>query len=408
MISFVRAQRLIGKNVPKPKKIKVSLASSLGDVIAEDVKAPFPLPLYDNSAMDGYVLRSCDTRSASQSKPVFLKIKDTIKAGDYPKRPLRTGEAYKIMTGALIPKGGDCILPKEEALVKNGCLIIEKLIEMSQHVRRQGEEIEKGRRVICKGAVIHPATVGILASLGLKFVSVFARPKVSVIATGSELIPAGKGLKPGKIYDSNSLMVSSILKSMRIEPVWVRTIGDRKDILKRTLQRAFERSDLLILTGGVSVGDYDYVKEVLSKFGVRAIFWKVSQKPGKPLFFGRRRKKLVFGLPGNPASVFTCFYEYVFPALRRMSGFRNPYLHRKMMKIGAHIKPDQKKILFLKGKTGVDGKTKMVMPLGRQGSHMISSLQDANCFILVSPSRKTIERGQKVRVDLLPVANGAL
>ena len=408
MISFEKAQRLIGENVPKPKKIKVSLASSLGDVIAEDVKAPFPLPIYDNSAMDGYVLRSCDTRSASQRKPVLLKIKDTMKAGDYPTRPLSTGEAYKIMTGALIPKGGDCILPKEEALVKNGCLIIEQLIGVSRHVRRQGEEIEKGRRVICKGAVIHPATVGVLASFGLECVKVFVRPKVSVITTGSELIPAGQELKPGKIYDSNSLVVSSILKSMRIEPVLIQTIGDRKGILNRTLKRAFEKSDVLILTGGVSVGDYDYVKEVLAQFGVRTIFWKVSQKPGKPIYFGRKGSKLVFGLPGNPASVFTCFYEYILPALRLMSGFRNPYLHREMLKIGTQIKPDRRKILFLKGKTELDGKKKTVIPLSRQGSHMISSLQDANCFILIPPSRKSTKEGQKVRVDLLPAGNGAL
>ncbi|MBI1977667.1 MAG: molybdopterin molybdotransferase MoeA [Candidatus Omnitrophica bacterium] len=250
--------------------------------------------------------------------------------------------------------------------------------------------------------MIHPATVGVLASFGLERVKVFARPKVSVIATGSELIPAGRRLKPGKIYDSNSLVVSSILKSMRIEPVLIRTISDRKDILKRALRRAFKRSDVLILTGGVSVGDYDYVKEVLAELGVHAIFWKVSQKPGKPIYFGKKSSKLVFGLPGNPASVFTCFYEYVFPALRCLCGFEEVYLPSKTACLQTDVRADRSRHLFLKGRLSFSPNGGEVTPLRHQASHMISSLCNANCFISLPPRSGVLRRGTKVEAHLLP------
>src|SRR3989338_2336906 len=161
MVTFEQAQKLIERNLPMPKKVKVLLADSLGHVLAEDIEAPFALPLYDNSAMDGYVLRSRDTRFASQGKPVWLRVKGTIKAGDCPGKPLRANETLKIMTGALIPGGGDGVLLKEEALVRNGCLIIEKPVETGRHIRKKGEEIKKGEHIISRGAVIHSATVGV-------------------------------------------------------------------------------------------------------------------------------------------------------------------------------------------------------------------------------------------------------
>jgi molybdopterin molybdotransferase len=408
MISFERAQHLIERTIPRLSKKTVSIQNALGFVLARDIHAPINLPVADNSAMDGFVLRSKETRRARNGKPVSFRIRGDIRAGDGRKHTVKIREAYRIMTGAFIPKGADTVIPKEAATVRGNFLVVDRFIPQGNHVRYKGEEVKKGDRVLNQGSLIHPATIGILAMLGIDEVTVFEKPNVSLVTTGNELVRPGIPLQPGQIYDSNSFMIQSALEDMGIHPLTVSRIKDNPKSLKRAVGVALRQSDILILMGGVSVGKYDYVKDVLKKAGVRTVFWKVSQKPGKPLYFGRKGKTLVFGLPGNPASVFTCFYEYVFPALRLMSGFRDPYLHRATAEIQIEIKPDQKKSLFLKARTTINGKGKIVMPLGRQGSHMISSLQNANCFILVPPSRRAVKKGQKVRVDLLPSGNGAL
>lgn len=409
MISFEQAQRLVEKNIQRLKKKTVMIQDALGFVLAEDIRAPIDLPVADNSAMDGFVLCSKETRRAPIGKPVSFRLRGDIKAGDTRKRIVKTLETYRIMTGAFIPAGADTVIPKEEATVEGDFLVIDQFIPSGRHIRYQGEEIARGSKVLDKGSTVHSATLGILAMLGKDKVTVFGKPKVSLITTGNELVRPSLPLGPGQIYDSNSLMIRATLENMGIRPLKVRRVKDNPRTLKRAVGTALRQSDVLILMGGVSVGKYDYVKDILKEAGVRTVFWKVSQKPGKPLYFGKRGKVLVFGLPGNPASVFTCFYEYVFPALRLMSGFSHPYLQQEVARLGATVEPDQKKILFLKAKAELNGKEKTVIPLGRQGSHMISSLQDANCFIVVPPSCRTLQTDQKVHIDLLPTAgSGAI
>lgn len=407
MISFERAQRLIGAKTLRLKKRIIKTQDARGFVLAENVFAPINLPVGDNSAMDGYVLCSGETRNAQAGKPVILQIRGDIKAGDTRSRTLKTQESYRIMTGAFIPRGADTVIPKETAIVRgNKFLVINRFIPPGNHIRYKGEEVRKGSRVLAKGFLIHPATIGILAMLGRNKVAVFDKPKVSLITTGNELVRPGVALRPGQIYDSNSLMIRSALENVGIFPLKVSKAKDNIKLLKRAIADGLRGSDVLILMGGISVGKYDYVKDVLSEAGVKTVFWKVNQKPGKPFYFGTLGEILIFGLPGNPASVFTCFYEYVFPSLRRMSGFRHPYLHREVAEIQAEVKPDPQKIVFLKANTTVAGNKKKVMPLNLQGSHMISSLQASNCFVLIPPSPRTVKKGQKVWIDLLPPGNG--
>lgn len=408
MISFEQAQHLVEENIPCLRKKTVKIQNALGFVLAENLRAPIDLPVSDNSAMDGFVLRSGETQRVQNQRPVSFRICGDIKAGDRRKIMLKRQETYRIMTGAFIPQGADTVIPKEEATVRDNCLVLNHLIPSGNHIRYKGEEIKKGSIVLRKGFPIHPATIGILAMLGRDKVKVMDKPKVSLIATGNELVKPGIPLAPGQIYDSNSWMIQAALEHMGIRPLKVSRVKDNPRVLKRAVGMALKQSDVLILMGGVSVGKYDYVKDILKEARVRTVFWKVNQKPGKPLYFGKRGSRLVFGLPGNPASVFTCFYEYVHPVLRRMSGFRDSYLPREAAQIQSEVKPDRKKILFLKARAGLNGGRKTVIPLGRQGSHMISSLQDANCFIFIPPSPRVIEKGQKVRVDLLPIGNGAL
>ena len=306
------------------------------------------------------------------------------------------------MTGAPIPVGADTVLPKEAAVVKNHFLVMDSIVPQGRHIRKKGEEVKKGVRVLRRYSVIHPGTLAVLTSLGMSGVKVFRKPRVSVIATGSELVEPGSPLHPGKIYDSNSWMIAACLRDMGIDTVLKKTVRDEPKLIRRVVQKALRLSDVVILLGGVSVGDYDYVKDILKKLDVKTIFWKVKQKPGKPLYFGKRKDTLVFGLPGNPASAYICFYEYVYSALRLMSGFQSPDLRREQARIESKIKRDPEKSIFLKGKIHQNHKMSTVLALPHQGSHMVSSLHESNGLIVLPPGTGQINRGQAVFVDRLP------
>jgi len=275
-------------------------------------------------------------------------------------------------------------------------------LSAEKNCQGQGVEVKKGEFVLKKGIAIHPGVIGILATLGKAQVKVFRKPKVVVLATGSELTRPGKPLGRGKIYDSNSWMMAAALKEMQLKPLSVQTLTDRPVKIKHAISEALKRADVLILMGGVSVGKYDFVKSTLKELGVKEIFWRVKQKPGKPLFFGQKKKTLVFGLPGNPASVFTCFYEYAYAALRRMSGFPSPELSSCEMELHDSLNSDPSKILFLKGKTLQNGHGRTAGPLRHQGSHMISSLRDAEGLLVVTPDAGKKKKGEMIRMDFFP------
>ncbi len=401
MIGVQEAQELIGKNCDALPSLEVPLFESFGCVTAADVIAPRPMPLFDNSAMDGFLLRSADTLHATPNQPVVLTILGDLRAGDGEALALQERESYRIMTGALIVGGGDAVLPKEKAVVKNDQLIISSSVPSRAHIRFRGEEFKEGVCALPKGSVINPGTIGFLASLGMERVHVYRRPRISVISTGSELTSPGGSLQPGKIYDSNLPMVRAALEAMHIRPVYMRRVPDKRHLLEKVISFALKTSDLVIVMGGVSVGEYDFVKEILTQQDVQTVFWKVSQKPGKPLYFGKNASTLVFGLPGNPAAVFTCFYEYVYPAIRRLMSYSNPYLPTMTLELKEFLKPDPEKWLFLKSKIE-KGSTQKVIPLKRQQSHMISSLCQTDSFVVVPDSAEILKEGQKVLVHSLP------
>ncbi len=402
MISVAQAKKIISQEMTPLRKEIRSLGEALGYVLAEDIRAPLSLPIADNSAMDGFVLKAADTRGASFKNPVFLKIKGAIRAGDGGNEPLDARECLRIMTGALVPKGADTVLRKEDARIKDGYLAVSQALSQGNHVRLSGEEIKKGDLVLKKYAIINPGTVGLLASLGKTRVKVFSKPKVSLMTTGNELIRPGSVLKRAQVYESNSWMLRASLDQMGIAPCLVRTLKDKPKVLANGIRQALSVSDVVILTGGVSVGDYDYVKEVLQEQGVRQIFWKISQKPGKPIFFGKKNHKFVFGLPGNPASVFICFYEYVYPLLRRICGLLCPSLAQEVASLEESQSSDSSKFLFLKGKRKRFRNHTRVEILSHQGSHMISSLHAMNAIVLIPPGRGQVKKGESVHVDILP------
>ncbi len=406
MITYLEAQRKIEANSLPSKEETLVISAALGFVCSRSVSSPVDLPLFDNSAMDGFIVRAQDTQGATKERPIVLRLKGVIKAGDSGLRSLCKNEAYRIMTGACVADMGNAVLEVEKAVVKKNKLFITAPVPPGRNIRLRGEEIKKHDLVLKKGSVINPGTIGFLATMGLTEVKVYKKPSIALIATGSELVTPGQLLAKGKIYDSNTSMLQAALEELRMRPVLVRRLNDSSQLIHKVIRFALKESDIIILTGGVSAGDYDFVKDTLKELGVKTIFWKVKQKPGMPLFFGRKGDHLVFGLPGNPASVFTCFYEYVYPAIRRFMGYSQPHLHSEELKLSQPLNTDPDRVLFLKSKINCAAEN-TVIPLKHQKSHMISSLCEADSIISLPNSKRGYKEGDKVPVHYLPYSLGS-
>lgn len=404
MISPAQAKALIGQYAVTPRTEEIQLSQCFESVLAVDIAALFPMPIANNSAMDGYVVRTRDVAKASVNRPVLLKIAGTLKAGDSVRFRVAARTACRIMTGAFIPQGGDAVIPKEDAVLRGSLLSVSCPVSARQHIRCRGEEVRKGHRLLRKGAILNPAAVGILASFGYASVRVYRKPKVVVITTGSELVAPGEKLNRGKIYDSNSWMIRAALSQMGVEPFRVFTLRDEIKLVRSTIRRSLHECDYLLLLGGVSVGDYDVTKDALKEEGVKTIFWKVSQKPGKPLFLGRKGEKIIFGLPGNPAAVFTCFYEYVYPALLQTMGYISPNLNQKTVRVEGPVPADPRRYLFLKAKmsNGKSSQAPFACILPHQGSHMLSSLAETEGFLRVPAGESLRKKQKRFQMDLLP------
>jgi molybdopterin molybdotransferase len=408
MISPEKAQKLLINHCRPLGEITIPIEDSLGHILAQDVRAPIPLPRFDNSAMDGFAVRSNDTITASADSPARLRIVESIYAGDVSRRTLRSGEACRIMTGAPVPRGADAVAQKEEAAVESETVVIDHPIAPGRHIRHRGEEIGKGTILMTKGLAINPGAVGCLATAGLRRVRVSRRPTVSLIVTGDETVEPGKKLAPAQIYESNSYTLSAALRQMGMTPVRVRHVGDHPGALRNAVSAALEKSDVLIVTGGISVGDKDYLRATLGKLRVREVFWRVKQKPGKPFYFGvKGKRKFVFGLPGNPASVFTCFYVYVYPALRRLAGHGDTGLPESELPLGADVASDDVRWRILKAKT-LDDPVTTVHALPRQASHMISSLTEIDSLIVVPPGVGRVAKGTVMKTYRLPTPETVL
>ncbi len=391
-IQFEEAQRLIQDNTPKLNSIYISILESSGFILSEDIVSPVDLPLWTNSAVDGYAIRTKDLKQI----PAKLKINGEIKAGDSKIFKLKEGETIKVFTGSLIPINADAVVEVEKVKTDRNYIIITENIEQWKNIRKKGEEIRKGQKVISKGMEITPEIIGFLSSMGIEKVKVFRKPKVYVITTGSEIIFPDEKLSPGKIYDSNYAFLSAVLKKLNLEFEIVKTKDDAKKI-KNLFRKALRYYDILILTGGISVGKYDFVRDVIKREKVNIIFYKVRQKPGKPLLFGIKKKRLIFALPGNPAAVITCFWEYVYPAIRKMSGFEDIFLPETEKILKKDIKKKADRLYFLRGKTDGD----WVEPFEKQDSHMLSSFVGYNSFIIAPSGENFIPKGRKVKVHLL-------
>lgn len=391
MITVKDAQENIIKNTSLAKIIEVDLSSALGSHLAVDLYSPHPIPFFNQSAVDGYAFNFNQFLTS-------YTIVEEIPAGDTRRITIKEGEAARIFTGSKVPDGCDTVIMQEFTDVNEKQLYLkDNGLKKGSNVRTKGYQIEKGALALKKGTRITPATIGFLATLGFTTIKIHAFPSAHILVTGSELVKPGNSLKEGQIFESNSSMLEAGFKQLKIHP----TVVSIKDNLKGTtsaVREALEQSDVLVLSGGISVGDYDFVYEALMKNGVEEVFYKVNQKPGKPLFFGTKEHKVVFALPGNPAAALNCFYEYVYPCIRYKMGHESPFLPIMHLPVSETILKKEGRAHFYKAIT--DFKT--VTPLGGQNSDALQSFVWANCLLFIKEGLDEINTGDLVEVHLLP------
>ena len=371
---------------------RLPLGQALGRVLASDVIAPIDLPPWDNSAMDGFAVRSSEaTRGA------LLAAGETVAAGAVARNPLATGSAMRIMTGAPLPAGADAIVMLEDTTVEGAHVRVGVDVRQGEHVRRRGEDVHAGSTVLAAGDTLSAARIGLCAALGLVDVSCARRPTVAVVSTGDEIAAAGSPLGPGQIYSSNSAMLLALVATSGAVAVDAGVARDDREAIRATFERA-AAADLIVTTGGVSVGDFDLVREVL---GEQIEFWKVRMKPGKPFAVGRFGGKPFFGLPGNPVSAFVNFHEFVRPVIRRSLGDPRPFLPVLDAVNDTEIKKGTgREELVRVALSWSDGELHARATTRGQGSHMLTSIAGAHGFALVAAERTLVAAGDTIAVQI--------
>ncbi len=375
---------------------RVALRDSLNRTLAEDVISPINVPPYDNSAMDGYAVQASDLPDQGKAT---LNVIGTSFAGIPFEGQVKAGEAIRIMTGAMVPEGTDTIIMQEQIEREGDVITLSTGHKKGQNLRYIGEDIKQDGPALLAGKKIGPAELGLLASLGIPEVTVKRKCRVAFFSTGDELRAVGEPLAEGQIYDSNRYTLYGMLTQLGVELIDMGVIPDDRQQIENAFTTAASLADVVITSGGVSVGEADYVKETLVKLG-EINFWKISMKPGKPLAFGKVNDAVFIGLPGNPVSVMATFYQFALPALRRMMGQENilPIISKVPCKSLLKKRPGrtdfQRGILSLneKGELVVDG-------TGMQGSHILSGMSKANCFIILPAESGNIEAGTLVDVQ---------
>ena len=400
MISVEEALEKILSHIRPLGTEKISLLEALGRVIAEDVYAKRDIPPLDNSAMDGYAVRSVDVGEATRDHPVRLEVVEDLPAGFVSKKVLQKGQAIRIMTGAPIPKGSDAVVPVEETAKEGSEAVIFRGTATGDCIRKAGEDVKKGDRVISAGDVIRPSEIGMLASVSRSSIHVVQRPLAAILCTGEELVDVDEELGDARIVSSNSYTLAAQVKDCGAIPIQLGIARDRKEEITSKLRQGL-RADVLISSAGVSVGDYDFVKEVLRELGMEMVFWKVAMKPGRPLAFGTIDGKPVFGLPGNPVSSMVSFEQFVRPSLLKMMGHRR--LFRPIIEgiVREDIRKEKGRRHFIRAFVSFESDHYFVSTTGEQGSGILKSMVKANGLIVIPEDREMIKAGEKVQVQLL-------
>jgi len=404
MISVEQALEKVLSYVPVLDEEERPILDCLGQVLAEDITSSINVPPLDNAAMDGYAVRSSDTRGASRQSPRFLRVIETVAAGSISKSKLKPGTAIRIMTGAPIPEGADSVVRFEDTdeLQREGTpteIGILREVKVGSHIRRAGEDIARDSIVLRQGTVIRPSEIGVLASLGRSTVRVIRRPVVAILATGNELVDIEQPLPPDKIYNSNTYSVAALVAHYGGVPNILGIALDSEDSLVTKLRSALN-SDMLITTGGVSMGDYDVVKDILAREGEIA-FWQVRMKPGKPLAFGRINGIPHLGLPGNPVSSMVTFELFARPAILKMMGKKNLAKPTIQAIVENPVVNSDRRRIFARAVVEKRQGQYFARLTGPQGSGILTSMSLANGLVIVPEDKAGVEAGDIVQVMML-------
>jgi molybdopterin molybdotransferase len=395
MPSFEDARACILEHVDVLGSEPAALLDCVDRVLACDVVAPWDLPHWDNSAMDGYAVRSADCTSAAH-----LALSGYLPAGGHSQDAVAAGAAAKIFTGAPLPPGADAILPVEDAEERDGIVHSARPVRPGAHVRRKGEDIRAGETILRRGSVIGPSEVSLLASLSQVSIPVVRRARVAILSTGDELVEPGGSLSPGKIFDSNALAVATAVKQIGGEPINLGIARDDKGSLRRLVMEGLQ-ADALVTSAGVSMGDRDLVREVLQELSARQIFWKVDIKPGRPTAFAMHGKTPVFSLPGNPVSTLLTFEQFVRPALLKMMGHRT--LLRPVVRavFQEHVARKPGRVSFLRVRLERRDSGLIAWTSGNQETGILKTSLQADGIAVIPADWKSVRTGDLIEVQML-------
>ena len=399
-MSVARARLFIKQFLNPVNKTEIlPLRESIGRILAGDIFSSVNVPNYDNSAMDGYAFNAEDININSPTKLIVI---GTILAGKAFDKKVERGQCVRIMTGGMMPNGADTVIMQEKTKVDDDYIIFSEIPKPKMNVRYAGEDLQMGHCVLTSGHMIRAADLGLLASLGISEISVYRKLKVAFFSTGDELASLGENLKIGQVYDSNRYSLYGMLSDLDVDIIDMGAIPDNPELLERTLLSAAEQASVVITSGGVSVGEADYMKLLLAKHG-QVMFWKIAMKPGRPLAYGKIGHAHYFGLPGNPVAVMVTFYQFVREALLILMGQSSPApLPIFNVVCTENIKKQTGRTEFQRGVLfpDIDGTWK-VKPTGAQGSAILSSMSLANCFIVLDETVGNLEAGSMVAVQVL-------
>ncbi len=395
MRPLVDAQRAVLDALPRLDVVPVPLQEALGLVAAEPIAAAHDVPPFTNSAMDGYAVRAADVATV----PVRLRVVEDVAAGSVAGGVVEAGTAMKIMTGAPLPSGADAVVKVEDTEPDDGGVRILASVHEGTAVRMAGGDVAAGTIVVSPGTRLGPAHLGMLASFGVAAPMVRRRPLVAIMSTGAEVMPVDMPLRPGAIHDSNRPLLRSLLTELGADILDLGIVGDDADELREAFTKAASNADVVVSSGGVSMGEYDYVKHVLGELGT-VEFWKVAMQPAKPFAFGSIDETPLFGLPGNPVSVVVAFEQFLRPGLLAMMGARELFRPRVTARATEDIESDPAKTVFLRGAARLVGDHWDVAGSGGQSSNVLSALAAANCFVVVPEGVAHIASGQDVEIEM--------
>ena len=400
MLIVEEAQKIVLDSTFTLDTERVVLSKALHRILAEDIAPRFDIPPHDNSSVDGYAVRAADIQDASPAHPCSLPVMEDIPAGIIPTHSLGAGQTSRIMTGGVMPDGADAVVMVENTIPESDRVQILKPVTTGQNVRYRGEDVQIGQKVLSVGTTLGPGEIGLLASFQRSFVTAYRTPTVAILSTGDEVVDIDTPLEPGKIVNSNSYSLAAMVTEAGARPIMLGIARDSEEAIRHAIQSAMN-ADFILSTGGVSVGEYDYVKQVIIDLGAEMKFWRVRMKPGKPLAFGVLHDTPFFGLPGNPVSCMVSFLMFVRPALRKAMGCNELFLPVIQTRLGNDVTVEKGRRHYLRAYVTFQDGAFLASTVTSQGSGILSSMSGTNGLVVIESDITSIPKGSAVNVLLM-------